>query len=140
MDFPPRSLNLVTSACKRGRISVWDFEEVAEHTSFEGVHKYQINSLKFIPGRDSMSLLTACCMGHTCLTDIETGMHSKVVDLNPEVRPQFRGHGRSGLSSHVQARSASFLGLTAALTAAASWCAAWHRVAEMSCRGRVVSE
>jgi WD40 repeat protein len=85
MEFPPRSLNLVTTACKKGRISVWDFEEVSEHTSFEGIHKYQINSLKFIPGRDSMSLLTACCLGHTCLTDIETGMHSKLVDLNPEV-------------------------------------------------------
>lgn len=85
MDFPPRSLNLVTTACKSGRISVWDLEEVSEHTSFEGIHKIQINSLKFIPGRDSMSLLTACCFGHTCLTDIETGMHSKVVNLNPKV-------------------------------------------------------
>ena len=59
--------------------------QVTEHTSFQGVHKYQINSLKFMPARDSMSLLTACCLGHTCLTDIETGMHRKVVDLNPEV-------------------------------------------------------
>lgn len=65
--------------------------QVTEHTSFEGVHKYQINSLKFIPGRDSMSLLTACCLGHTCLTDIETGMHRKVVDLNPEVPISPRG-------------------------------------------------
>jgi WD40 repeat protein len=85
MDFPPFSLNLVATACKKGRISVWDFEEVSEHTSFEGIHQYQINSLKFVPGRDSMSLLTACCVGHACLTDIETGMHSKIADLNPQV-------------------------------------------------------
>lgn len=28
VDFPPHSLNLVASACKKGLISVWDFEEV----------------------------------------------------------------------------------------------------------------
>ena len=87
MDFPPRSMNLVTSADKRGQISVWDFEDMQEHTSFEGIHDYQVNSLKFMPGRDSMSLLTACCLGRICLTDIETGMHSKLFDLNPEVCP-----------------------------------------------------
>lgn len=28
VDFPPQSLNLVCSACKKGLISVWDFDEV----------------------------------------------------------------------------------------------------------------
>lgn len=78
-------MNLVTSADKKGQISVWDFEDMEEHTSFEGIHDYQVNSLKFLPARDSMSLLTACCLGRTCLTDIETGMHSKLFDLNPKV-------------------------------------------------------
>jgi DNA damage-binding protein 2 len=58
--------------------------QVTERTTFQGIHQYQINMIKFIPGRDSMSLLSACCLGHTCLTDIETGMHYTVANLNPQ--------------------------------------------------------
>lgn len=115
VDFPPASLNLACSACKKGLISVWDFDEVrspapptralhssqphthrlhacmltvapvqvSERLSFEGIHGYQINSLRFVPGRASMGLVSASCDGHVCLSDIETGMHHSLVNLNP---------------------------------------------------------
>eukprot|EP00892_Ulva_mutabilis_P011938 jgi/Ulvmu1/9116/UM005_0211.1 len=84
IDFPPHSLNLVASSCKKGLISVWDFEEVSERLSFEGIHGYQINALRFVPGRTAMSLVSASCDGHACLSDVETGMHHSLVNLNPQ--------------------------------------------------------
>ena len=50
---------------------------------FENVHEYQINALRFLPGRDGMSLLTASCDGNACLVDIETGCHQGLHNLNP---------------------------------------------------------
>ena len=56
---------------------------MTERLSFEGIHGYQINGMRFVPGRSAMALVSASCDGHVCLSDIETGMHHSLVDLNP---------------------------------------------------------
>ena len=57
--------------------------QVTERTVFENVHEYQVNSMRFLPGRDGMSLLTASCDGLICVLDIETGCHHALCNLNP---------------------------------------------------------
>jgi WD40 repeat protein len=57
--------------------------QVSEQAVYENVHEYQINDIKFLPGRDGMSLVSASCDGHVSVLDIESGSHYSLCDLNP---------------------------------------------------------
>ncbi|XP_068668565.1 protein DAMAGED DNA-BINDING 2 [Aristolochia californica] len=82
LEFHPTNNNILLSGDKKGQLGIWNFCKVNERTVYETVHRIILNSMKFNPINDG-TLFTAASDGTICLTDLETGISDRLMDLNP---------------------------------------------------------
>jgi WD40 repeat protein len=72
-------------------------EQVHERTVYSNIHRALLNCIRFLPWLDSMSAATAASDGTVKLTDVETGAHRLLLDVNPNGWIEVRGCLRDAL-------------------------------------------
>ncbi|XP_076915269.1 protein DAMAGED DNA-BINDING 2-like isoform X1 [Bidens hawaiensis] len=82
LEFHPTNNNLLLSGDKKGQLGVWDFGKVYEKTVYGNIHKALLNNMKFGPANDG-TVYTASSDGTVSCTDLETGLSTTLMDLNP---------------------------------------------------------
>ncbi|KAF2291641.1 hypothetical protein GH714_027785 [Hevea brasiliensis] len=70
--------------CKMpGQVGVWDFEKVHEKMVYANIHTCIVNNMRFNPSNDGM-VYAASSDGTISCTDMETGISSSLLNLNPD--------------------------------------------------------
>ncbi|KAL8258775.1 hypothetical protein R6Q59_026728 [Mikania micrantha] len=82
LEFHPTNNNILLSGDKKGQLGVWDFGKVYEKTVYVNIHKALLNNMKFSPANDG-TVYTASSDGTVSCTDLETGLSTSLMDLNP---------------------------------------------------------
>ncbi|KAL1193126.1 Protein DAMAGED DNA-BINDING 2 [Cardamine amara subsp. amara] len=83
LEFHPTKNNILLSGDKKGQIGVWDFAKVYEKNVYGNIHSVQVNNMRFSPTNDDM-VYSASSDGTVCYTDLETGISSTLLNLNPD--------------------------------------------------------
>lgn len=83
LEFHPTKNNILLSGDKKGQLGVWDFEKVHEKVVYDDKHSCILNNMKFNPTNDCM-VYSASSDGTISYTDLETGMSSSLMNLNPD--------------------------------------------------------
>lgn len=83
LEFHPTKDNILISGDKKGQIGIWDFEKVYEKTVYSTIHTCIVNSIRFHPASFDM-IYTSGSDGTINCTDLETGLPTKAIDLNPD--------------------------------------------------------
>ncbi|XP_058747861.1 protein DAMAGED DNA-BINDING 2-like [Vicia villosa] len=83
LEFHPTKNNILLSGDKKGQIGVWDFEKVYEKVVYGSIHSCLVNTMKFNPRNDCM-VYSASSDGTISCTDLETGISSSPMNLNPD--------------------------------------------------------
>ncbi|GAV89905.1 WD40 domain-containing protein, partial [Cephalotus follicularis] len=82
LEFHPTNNNLLLSGDKKGQVGVWDFAKVHEKTVYGNIHSCIVNNMRFNPTND-FTLYAASSDGTISCTDLETGISTSVMNLNP---------------------------------------------------------
>nr|XP_043611215.1 protein DAMAGED DNA-BINDING 2 [Erigeron canadensis] len=82
LEFHPTNNNILLSGDKKGQLGVWDFGKVYEKTVYANIHNCLLNNMKFSPANDG-TVYTASSDGTVSSTDLETGLSTCLMDLNP---------------------------------------------------------
>ncbi|KFK27398.1 hypothetical protein AALP_AA8G377800 [Arabis alpina] len=83
LEFHPTRNNILLSGDKKGQIGVWDFAKVYEKSVYGNIHSVQVNNMRFSPTNDDM-VYSASSDGTVGYTDLETGISSSLLNLNPD--------------------------------------------------------
>ncbi|KAL0391211.1 UNVERIFIED_CONTAM: protein DAMAGED DNA-BINDING 2 [Sesamum calycinum] len=83
LEFHPTRNNILISGDKKGQLGVWDYGKVHERTVYENIHGCILNNMKFSPLNDE-TVYGASSDGTVSSTDLETGISSTLVNLNPD--------------------------------------------------------
>ncbi|PKI31865.1 hypothetical protein CRG98_047751 [Punica granatum] len=83
LEFHPTNNSILLSGDKKGQLGVWDFHKVHERIVYGNVHTCILNNMKFSPANDG-SVYAASSDGTISYTDLETGISSSLMNLNPE--------------------------------------------------------
>ncbi|KAK4764576.1 hypothetical protein SAY86_025666 [Trapa natans] len=83
LEFHPTNNNILLSGDKKGQLGIWDFHKVHERIIYGNVHTCILNNMKFSP-TNSGSVYAASSDGTISFTDVETGISSSLVNLNPD--------------------------------------------------------
>ncbi|KAK4278575.1 hypothetical protein QN277_016405 [Acacia crassicarpa] len=83
LEFHPTKNNILLSGDKKGQVGVWNFEKVDERTVYGNIHSCIVNNMRFNPRNDCM-FYCASSDGTFSHTDLETGISSPLMDLNPD--------------------------------------------------------
>lgn len=82
LEFHPTKYNIILSGDKKGQLGVWDFDQVYEKTVYGNIHGCILNHMKFNPRNDG-TVYGASSDGTISCTDLETGLSSSLMNLNP---------------------------------------------------------
>ncbi|TKY56462.1 DAMAGED DNA-BINDING 2 [Spatholobus suberectus] len=82
LEFHPTKNNILLSGDKKGQLGVWDFEKVYEKVVYGNIHSCILNNMRFNPTNDCM-VYSASSDGTVSCTDLETGISSSSINLNP---------------------------------------------------------
>ncbi|KAJ9543797.1 hypothetical protein OSB04_023504 [Centaurea solstitialis] len=82
LEFHPTNNNILLSGDKKGQLGVWDFNKVHEKTVYGNIHSCLLNNMKFSPANDG-TIYAASSDGTVSCTDLETGLSTSLMDLNP---------------------------------------------------------
>ncbi|KAL4587751.1 hypothetical protein LXL04_000625 [Taraxacum kok-saghyz] len=82
LEFHPTNNNILLSGDKKGQLGVWDFGKVHEKTVYSNIHTCLLNNMKFSPANDG-TVYAASSDGTMSSTDLETGLSTPLLDLNP---------------------------------------------------------
>ncbi|PIN05551.1 hypothetical protein CDL12_21904 [Handroanthus impetiginosus] len=82
LEFHPTRNNILLSGDKKGQLGVWDYEKAYEKTVYGNIHDCILNNMKFNPLNDG-TVYGASSDGTASCTDLETGISSTLVNLNP---------------------------------------------------------
>ncbi|KAL7598941.1 hypothetical protein Lser_V15G26683 [Lactuca serriola] len=82
LEFHPTNNNILLSGDKKGQLGVWDFGKVHEKTVYGNIHSCLLNNMKFSPANDG-TVYAASSDGTMSCTDLETGLSTPLMDLNP---------------------------------------------------------
>ncbi|XP_024975547.1 protein DAMAGED DNA-BINDING 2 [Cynara cardunculus var. scolymus] len=82
LEFHPTNNNILLSGDKKGQLGVWDFSKVYEKTVYGNIHSCLLNNMKFSPANDG-TIYAASSDGTVSCTDLETGLSTSLMDLNP---------------------------------------------------------
>ncbi|KMZ60778.1 putative DNA damage-binding protein [Zostera marina] len=83
LEFHPSKNGVLLSGDKKGQLGIWDYTKLCEKTIYESVHSCILNNIKFITKNDG-TIYTSSSDGSVSCTDLETGMSSRLMDLNPD--------------------------------------------------------
>ncbi|KAJ9146795.1 hypothetical protein P3X46_029021 [Hevea brasiliensis] len=83
LEFHPTKNNILLSGDKKGQVGVWDFEKVHEKMVYANIHTCIVNNMRFNPSNDGM-VYAASSDGTISCTDMETGISSSLLNLNPD--------------------------------------------------------
>ncbi|KAL0370658.1 UNVERIFIED_CONTAM: protein DAMAGED DNA-BINDING 2 [Sesamum angustifolium] len=83
LEFHPTRNNILISGDKKGQLGVWDYGKVHERTVYGNIHGCILNNMKFSPSNDE-TVYGASSDGTVSSTDLETGISSTLVNLNPD--------------------------------------------------------
>ncbi|KAL8027096.1 hypothetical protein ABFX02_14G073400 [Erythranthe guttata] len=83
LEFHPTSNNILISGDKKGQLGVWDYVKVHERTVYSNIHGCILNNMKFSPMNDG-TVYGASSDGTVSTTDLETGISSTLLNLNPD--------------------------------------------------------
>ncbi|KAL7124759.1 hypothetical protein ABFS83_14G070600 [Erythranthe nasuta] len=83
LEFHPTSNNILISGDKKGQLGVWDYVKVHERTVYSNIHGCILNNMKFNPMNDG-TVYGASSDGTVSTTDLETGISSTLLNLNPD--------------------------------------------------------
>ncbi|XP_004490593.1 protein DAMAGED DNA-BINDING 2 [Cicer arietinum] len=83
LEFHPTKNNILLSGDKKGQLGVWDFEKVHEKVVYGNIHSCILNNMRFNPTNDCM-VYSASSDGTISCTDLETGISSAPMNLNPD--------------------------------------------------------
>ncbi|KAL5228486.1 hypothetical protein ABZP36_016751 [Zizania latifolia] len=82
LEFHPTKNNVLLSGDKKGLLGIWDYVKLHEKIIYDSVHSCILNSMKFDTTNDGL-LYTASSDGTICSTDLDTGIGSSLLNLNP---------------------------------------------------------
>ncbi|KAJ3693722.1 hypothetical protein LUZ60_009202 [Juncus effusus] len=82
LEFHPTNNNILLSGDKKGQVGIWNYVKLHEKTVYESIHNCIVNSIKF-DLRNNDKIYTASSDGTVSHTDIETGLSSSLLNLNP---------------------------------------------------------
>ncbi|KAI3906601.1 hypothetical protein MKW98_009509 [Papaver atlanticum] len=82
LEFHPTNNNILLSGDKKGQLGVWDFQKIHEKTVYGNIHSCILNNMKFNPANDG-TIYGASSDGTVSCIDLETGLSSQLMDLNP---------------------------------------------------------
>uniref|UniRef100_A0A0D3EJF5 DNA damage-binding protein 2 n=1 Tax=Oryza barthii TaxID=65489 RepID=A0A0D3EJF5_9ORYZ len=82
LEFHPTKNNVLLSGDKKGLLGVWDYVKLHEKITYDSVHSCILNSMKFDTTNDGL-LYTASSDGTISSTDLDTGIGSSLLNLNP---------------------------------------------------------
>uniref|UniRef100_A0A0D9UWL2 DNA damage-binding protein 2 n=1 Tax=Leersia perrieri TaxID=77586 RepID=A0A0D9UWL2_9ORYZ len=82
LEFHPTKNNVLLSGDKKGLLGVWDYVKLHEKITYDSVHSCILNSMKFDTTNDGV-LYTASSDGTISSTDLDTGIGSSLLNLNP---------------------------------------------------------
>lgn len=83
LEFHPTKNNILLSGDKKGELGVWDFGKVYEKVVYGNIHSCLMNNMRFNPTNDCM-VYSASSDGTISCTDLETGLSSTPMNLNPD--------------------------------------------------------
>ncbi|KAG4167899.1 hypothetical protein ERO13_A13G224600v2 [Gossypium hirsutum] len=83
LEFHPTNNHILLSGDKKGQLGVWDFAKVHEKTVYGNIHSCILNNMRFSPANDGM-IYAASSDGTVSCTDLETGISSTLMNLNPD--------------------------------------------------------
>ncbi|KAG5064097.1 hypothetical protein JHK85_005280 [Glycine max] len=83
LEFHPTKNNILLSGDKKGQLGVWDFGKVYEKVVYGNIHSCLVNNMRFNPTNDCM-VYSASSDGTISCTDLETGISSSPLNLNPD--------------------------------------------------------
>ncbi|XP_002525636.2 protein DAMAGED DNA-BINDING 2 [Ricinus communis] len=83
LEFHPTKNNILLSGDKKGQVGVWDFDKVHEKMIYGNIHTCIVNNMRFNPSNDGM-MYAASSDGTISCTDMETGISSSLMNLNPD--------------------------------------------------------
>ncbi|KAG4954969.1 hypothetical protein JHK87_040563 [Glycine soja] len=83
LEFHPTKNNILLSGDKKGQLGVWDFGKVYEKVVYGNIHSCLVNNMRFNPTNDCM-VYSASSDGTISCTDLETGISSSPMNLNPD--------------------------------------------------------
>ncbi|KAL4297327.1 hypothetical protein GQ457_11G019410 [Hibiscus cannabinus] len=82
LEFHPTNNHILLSGDKKGQLGVWDFAKVHEKTVYGNIHSCILNNMRFSPANDG-TIYGASSDGTISCTDLETGISSSLMNLNP---------------------------------------------------------
>lgn len=82
LEFHPTNNNILLSGDKKGQLGVWDYHKVHEKMVYGNIHSCILNNMRFSPANDG-TLYAASSDGTISCTDLETGLSSALMNLNP---------------------------------------------------------
>ncbi|XP_020103375.1 DNA damage-binding protein 2 isoform X2 [Ananas comosus] len=82
LEFHPTKDGILLSGDK-GQLGIWDYDKLHEKMVYESIHSCIVNNMKFNLDKDGV-LYTSSSDGTVHCTDLETGISSPLMDLNPE--------------------------------------------------------
>ncbi|KAJ4834688.1 DNA damage-binding protein 2 [Turnera subulata] len=83
LEFHPTKNNILLSGDKKGQVGVWDFVKVHEKMVYGNIHTCIVNNMRFNPINDD-TVFAASSDGTVSCTDLETGISSSLMNLNPD--------------------------------------------------------
>ncbi|XP_072996150.1 DNA damage-binding protein 2 isoform X1 [Typha latifolia] len=83
LEFHPTRNNVVLSGDKKGQVGIWDYCKLQEKMIYGSIHTCIVNNMKFNLRNDEV-LYTSSSDGTISCTDLETGISSCLLDLNPD--------------------------------------------------------
>ncbi|KAK3160311.1 hypothetical protein QOZ80_1BG0057820 [Eleusine coracana subsp. coracana] len=82
LEFHPTKNSVLLSGDKKGLLGVWDYVKLHEKITYDSVHSCVLNSMKVDTVNDGI-LYTASSDGTISSTDLDTGIGSPLLNLNP---------------------------------------------------------
>ncbi|CAL9134246.1 unnamed protein product [Musa acuminata var. zebrina] len=83
LEFHPTKSNILLSGDKKGQLGIWNYDKQHERTIYGSIHSCIVNNIKFSLGNDAM-VYTSSSDGTVSCTDMETGISTLLLDLNPD--------------------------------------------------------
>lgn len=82
LEFHPTKNSVLLSGDKKGLLGIWDYVKLHEKITYDSVHSCILNSMKIDTTNDGM-IYTASSDGTISCTDLDTGIGSPLLNLNP---------------------------------------------------------
>ncbi|KAF5204932.1 Dna damage-binding protein [Thalictrum thalictroides] len=119
LEFHPTNNNILLSGDKKGQLGVWDYDKVHEKTVYGNIHSCILNNMRFNPANDG-TLYAASSDGTISCTDLESGMSSSLMDVNPNgwqgantwrMLVDMRSHNKTGEAVLIHKKGTKVVGL-----------------------------